>query len=148
MTYEELVLKAKESKTAQELMAFAKENDFEMTEESAEAYFEQIHKTGELSDDELDNVSGGGCYASDGRLIVTCGHGCKKWVCEKCGYGLQYVRQFTYHGTTKYYYTDWAHCFTGCGYAYCPEEDWTCKNCRYYVWERGLFLCNNPENRH
>lgn len=51
MRYEELVLKAKELKTAQELLAFAKENDFEMTEESAEAYFEQIHKSGELSDD-------------------------------------------------------------------------------------------------
>ncbi len=147
MTYEELILKAKEAKSEQELLALAKENNVEMNEESAKAYFDRLHKSGELSDEELDNVSGGGCYAGDGRLVVTCGHECKKWVCRKCNHGLAYVRQFVYHGTQKHYYTDWAHCYTGCGFTYCPEEDWTCKNCAYYVWEGGLFLCNNPENR-
>ena len=114
MTYEEMILKAKEAKNEQELLALAKENDIEMNEESAKAYFEQLHKTGELSDEELSNVSGGGCYAGDGRLVVTCGHGCKKWVCKKCDHGLAYVRQYVYHGTHKHYYTDWAHCYTGC----------------------------------
>ena len=56
----ELVAKAKEAKTSEELMALAKEAGIELTEESAALAFEQLNsKTGELSDSELDNVSGG-----------------------------------------------------------------------------------------
>ena len=56
----ELVAKAKEAKTPEELMALAKEDGIDMTEESAALAFEQLNsKTGELSDSELDNVSGG-----------------------------------------------------------------------------------------
>ncbi len=56
----ELVAKAKEAKTPEELMALAKEAGIELTEESAASAFEQLNpKTGELSDSELDNVSGG-----------------------------------------------------------------------------------------
>ena len=56
----ELVAKAKEAKTPEELMALAKETGIDMTEESAALAFEQLNsKTGELSDSELDNVSGG-----------------------------------------------------------------------------------------
>lgn len=57
----ELMAKAKEAKSAEELLAFAKENGVELTAEEAEQYFEQLHATGELADDELENVSGGGC---------------------------------------------------------------------------------------
>lgn len=43
-----------------ELLALAKENGIEMTEEQAKEYFAKLNtKTGELADDELDNVSGG-----------------------------------------------------------------------------------------
>ena len=56
----ELVAKAKEAKTPEELMALAKEAGIDMTEESAALAFEQLNsKTSELSDSELDNVSGG-----------------------------------------------------------------------------------------
>ena len=56
----ELVAKAKEAKTSEELMALAKESGIDMTEESAALAFEQLNsKTSELSDSELDNVSGG-----------------------------------------------------------------------------------------
>ena len=41
-------------------MSLAKENGIELTAESAASYFERLNsKTGELSDSELDNVSGG-----------------------------------------------------------------------------------------
>ncbi len=60
----ELIEKAKQAKTPEELIALAKENGEELTEESAKAYFDQFHKTGELNDDELDNVAGGGCGES------------------------------------------------------------------------------------
>ena len=53
----ELLAKAKEMKTPEELMALAKENGMELTEESAKAYFEQLNsKTGELADEELNNA--------------------------------------------------------------------------------------------
>ena len=59
---EELIEKAKQAKSVEELLALAKENGMEMTEEQATAYYAQLSpKSGELSDEELDNVSGGGC---------------------------------------------------------------------------------------
>ena len=71
----ELIAKAKEAKTAEELMALAKESGEEITEESAKAYFDLLNpKTGELSDDELDNVSGGGCYNGDSHVMSLMGH--------------------------------------------------------------------------
>ena len=75
----ELLAKAKEAKTPEELLALAKENGTELTEENAKMYFDLLHpQTGELSDDELDNVSGGGCYAkNDGCLLTTIGHKCR-----------------------------------------------------------------------
>ena len=65
----ELIAKAKQAKTPEELLALAKENGVELTEESAKSYFNQLNpKTGELADDELDNVAGGGCQSNNGRL--------------------------------------------------------------------------------
>lgn len=56
----ELIAKAKKTTTVEELLALAKENQVELSEEDAKMYFELLHpKTGELSDDELDNVAGG-----------------------------------------------------------------------------------------
>ena len=55
----ELIEKAKTAKTTEELLAMAKAENIEMTAEEAESAFTKLHKTGELSDEELDNVSGG-----------------------------------------------------------------------------------------
>ena len=75
---EELIAKAKGTKTPEELAALAKESSIDLTEEEAKAYFEQLHpKTGELSDDELDNVSGGACYGRDDCLMTTIAYGCR-----------------------------------------------------------------------
>lgn len=71
---EELIVKARSAKSAEELLALAKENGTELTAEEANAYFEQLSKSGELSDEELDNVSGGGCHTKVGgkdRVVVT-----------------------------------------------------------------------------
>ena len=76
MTYEELMQKAKQAKSAQELIVLAKENGIEMTEKEAVAYFAQLNKSGELADDELDNVSGGGCSTSGVYTVVTSGLDC------------------------------------------------------------------------
>ena len=62
MTNPELIAKAKTAKTVEELLALAKENNVPMTEEEGKDLFAQLNpKAGELSDDELDNVAGGGC---------------------------------------------------------------------------------------
>lgn len=50
----------------EELMRLAKENDVELAEADAAVYFEKLQgekavPNGEISDDELDNVSGGAC---------------------------------------------------------------------------------------
>ena len=73
----ELLEKAKEAKSTEELLTLAKENGVELTKEETEAYFAQMNKSGELSDEELDNVAGGGCHNKDGRLIVSEFYSCE-----------------------------------------------------------------------
>ncbi len=88
----EILQKAKDAKSAQELMDIAKESNVEMTEESAQAYFELLNErsaSGELPDTELENVSGGGCR-KNGKLVVSALHHCDEfgfgtWCCE-CQY--------------------------------------------------------------
>lgn len=67
---EELLEKIKSVKSAEEMMALAKENGIEISAEDAEKYYVQLAKTGELSDDELDNVSGGAC-SGNANLLTT-----------------------------------------------------------------------------
>ena len=55
----ELLKKAKTAKSAEELLAMSKAEGFELPEGEAETVFSKLNKTGELSDEELDNVSGG-----------------------------------------------------------------------------------------
>lgn len=84
----EIIEKAKQAKSAEELMALAKENGIGITEEQAAEYFERLNRSGELSDDELDSVAGGGCYYDDGRLVVIMRYLCKRWTCKECGGGV------------------------------------------------------------
>lgn len=109
----ELMKKAEAAKSPEELLSIAKENGIEdFTEENAKAYFAQLHKSGELSDDELDNVAGGGCHYKDGRLVTTMSNRCKGWELN-----------------TKWNMTSRS-----------------CYTCKYYTYEHGLWLCNNPIN--
>lgn len=90
----ELIARAKEVKSAEELIALAKDNNVELTEEQAKTYFEQLNATGAISDDELDAVAGGGCgdteeerrlYPDNAVVETTDGSACSK--CEsKRGY--------------------------------------------------------------
>ena len=78
----EMLEKAKTAKSVEELITLAKDNGFELNDEEANAYFAKLNQTGELADDELDNVSGGGCGESESRRD-----------CPKCGseyYGVRY----------------------------------------------------------
>ncbi len=136
MTREELILKAKEAKSAEELLALAKENGMEMTEEEANAYFAQLNPvSGELSDDELDNVAGGGCHASDGRLITTIGNNCSYWRCEKC---------------YKDHYDISRRCDDSGIKHLCHDNkviDDCCNNCYFCSYEGGTWYCNHSKNK-
>ena len=122
----ELIEKAKSAKTPEELMALAKENGVELTEESAKAYLDLLRpKTGELADEELDNVSGGGCH-NGGRLVVSVMHYCDEWRCKD-------------DGSQCDIYDMLVRCNT-CGVAA------YCHSCQYCTYEKGLWLCNNPVN--
>ena len=55
----ELLKKAKTAKTAEELLEMAKAENIELSAEQAAKAFAELNKSGELSDEELDNVSGG-----------------------------------------------------------------------------------------
>ena len=71
----ELIEKAKTAKTAEELLAMAKEESIEMSAEQAAKAFAELNKTGELSDEELDNVAGGcaGPYQSGDTPLFNSG---------------------------------------------------------------------------
>ena len=55
----ELLEKAKTAKSAEELLEMAKTEKIELTAEEAAKAFAELNKTGEISDEELDNVAGG-----------------------------------------------------------------------------------------
>lgn len=128
----ELIEKAKKAKTAEELRALAGENGMELTEEQANAYYAQFHPTsGEMADEELENVAGGGCHSGDGRLVVTVGYNCENWVCT-CG---------NKYSRVEYFGHDAMNLCTRCRKSRC------CENCKHMSYERGLWLCNHPANK-
>ena len=82
----EMLEKAKVAKSSEELFAIAKENGVDLTAEEAATYFAQMNpKSGELDDDDLDNVAGGACdntidgtFKIGDTVRVTSGQTCKK----------------------------------------------------------------------
>ena len=82
----EMIEKAKTVKSADELLELAKASNVEMTADEAATYFAQLNpKSGELDDDDLDAVAGGGCGGSDNdnpavgvgdKLQITSGKNC------------------------------------------------------------------------
>lgn len=56
----EMIAKAKQAKSAEELLAMAKAENFPMTEEESQFFFDALNRQGEISDDELDAVAGAG----------------------------------------------------------------------------------------
>ena len=66
----ELLKKAESAKSAKELRELAAAEKIELSDEEAEKVFAGLHQSGELADDELDNVSGGGCTDPDYKFNV------------------------------------------------------------------------------
>ena len=93
----EMIEKAKAAKSAEELLALAKENGVEMTVDEAKTYFVQLTpKSGELDDDDLDNVAGGACGNSNNSPDVNRGDTVRITsgeTCSKCGTNIGTVAQ-------------------------------------------------------
>ena len=60
----EQIAKMKAATSAEELIALAKAEGIEASEDEIKAQFDAMHKEGEIADEELDNVAGGTCYSS------------------------------------------------------------------------------------
>ena len=58
---EEQLKKMNAAKTAEELIALAKAEGIEASEEEIKVQFAAMHTEGEIANDELDNVAGGAC---------------------------------------------------------------------------------------
>lgn len=56
----DLLQKAQQVQSAEELTALVREHGFEISPENARDYVRLMHNTGELRDEELEKVSGGG----------------------------------------------------------------------------------------
>ena len=126
-----LLGKARNAENVDALQAMARENGWNMTREEAKAYFDQMHKSGALSDEELENVTGGGCRKND-HLVVTIRDSCPLWKCKN---------------------HPWAGATTWVGQpgggkqrlaCPCGREN-ICGNCHFCHYEGGLWLCYNPE---
>ncbi len=115
---EKLLEKAQNAKTAEELVAIAKENGIELTAEEAKTYFAQLNpKNGELDEDELDNVAGG----------------------KKCGTIYYHEKPVvTAFNTCEYFCNEDRGVFKMSG---------ECKDCRYSWWNGSLLLCTCDERR-
>ena len=137
---QEIIEKAKAAGSAEELLAIAKENGIDITADEAKTYFAQLNpKSGELDDDDLDNVAGGACgnKGSDGVLgkeikgsadyLASC------WVCGKCGSNsldaTWQAHALPHHIIHNKYY---------CGA--CGARAW-CQSCKYFKTIDGKNWC-------
>ena len=90
---QELITKAKAAKSVEDLLELAKASNVELSDEQAKEYFAKLNPTkGELSDDELDEVSGGGCGES------------KTKYCPNCNSELRMISEGTGNFSMKFYY--------------------------------------------
>ena len=107
---------AKNAKTAEELIALARENNVEVSEEEIKAYFEKTHTKYEMTDDELNNVVGGGCGKDEDKPL-------------RYTYG---AYTYTHGGPTK---NSQSGCQSITGYAQCPSTGSFVGKIYFYVVE-------------
>ena len=116
-------VKATEDK---KIVDFLKSHDCDTTEAELEAFISSKKNNKELSDDELDMVSGGDCttynHGDHGRPVVTAVNSCNLWTCEDCDA------------------TSPCHCNDGRGRDIC-----NCGNCRYSRYVDLLLQCYHPD---
>lgn len=138
---EKMIENARAAKSADEILVLAKENDIELTLEEAKETLELINKVGELSDEELDNVSGGGCRAKvDGKsyVIVTSGLDCFTGLYES-NCEITYNEDKTIMNVKLLYETDKSYLRTV--WAKFAGAENVCGRCRWLRFKGGLGYC-------
>jgi len=78
----EMIEQAKKAQSVEELLALAKKNGIALNEEKAQELFDRWHTTRELSDNELDSISGG-CGSGDAPAPTPAP---STKTCPKCSY--------------------------------------------------------------
>ena len=68
---QDMIKQARQCKTAEELIAYAKTEGVELTKEEAEAYIAELNDV-ELDGNALKKIAGGDCYAVDGCMEKGC----------------------------------------------------------------------------
>ena len=119
---EELLKKAKNVWSVEELLALAKKENTALTEEQAEEYFAKLQQAmGKLSDTELNAVSGGGCGGSSPSApqSVTVRGRALDWNCPKCHKDCWDLVQFGTTVTQKLWYC--CVCAETLGYENAPQ---------------------------
>lgn len=123
MNKHEIMKSAMAAGSPEELLKITRENGMNgFTEESANAYYELLHKSGELSDDELESAAGG-CMKG-GRRVVTIMNLCELpefWRCKRCKKNIR-------------------DCHCSLPFMSDKRECGTCDWCSY---EKGMWYCNN-----
>ncbi len=147
---QELLNKARAAKSPEELLQLAHENGLtDFTEENAKAYFEAMHSSGELADEEMD-VSAGGCAVrAHGQKMVSIVNSCSHWTCDICN-------SQNSHLTRKENYLPEEQLFKSCSNNEIPSPYSSavrrcdkcqggrgCDGCYYCSYERGAWWCNN-----
>ena len=84
----EIIEKVKTAKSAEELLAMAKAENIELSAEQAAQAFVQLNKNGKLSDEELDNVTGGCGYQSGEKPKFAAGDRVYWYECGEKRYGI------------------------------------------------------------
>ena len=121
-----------------EISEFLKAHDCEATLSEIEEFVKNsFGKSGELSDDELDNVSAGkkcGTVYNNGRPVVGFDHSCGKWRCRYCGCAWHEAHDLSQHKCSND----------------SKDGNWipshNCRSCKFF-FASGLFLgcCSNPQ---
>ena len=135
MTHKEMIMKAKEAKTPEELLKMAHDAGLtEFSEESAKTYFDVLNQTGEMADEELD-VSGGGCAvrAHDQKMVSALNF-CKHYRCNICHTGSNSLKR-------KEKYLPDKEIFYACNRD--ANHVNRCDTCYYCSYEKGAWWCNN-----
>ena len=119
---EELMKKAKQASSPEELLMLAKENNIALTEQQAKEYFIKLHEPSvELSDDELNSVAGGGCgnaSPSEPKKTIVRGRAID-WNCPRCHKDCWDLVQFGTTVTQKLWYC--CVCAKTLGYVNAPQ---------------------------
>ena len=133
MTDEDLRKEFLEASEAEKISEFLKAHGCEATIDEFDEFMKSAGgKSGELDDDELDNVAAGkkcGTVYKDGHPVVTIYNYCDHFRCKTCGSTKAEIDR---------------DCIKGPNYApKCHKNGANCKGCKFCEYKKGLWLCLN-----